>query len=531
MNKKSVFPIIIVCHYPFVFPVSGGEVSLEEETYFETVSETWIPLLEVFDSLEKQGVHFRFGLALSPSLCSIFQNTALSERYLLWLEKRIEFGSRELRRCTGTGNKEMKSLASEYLGHDCHRRELFVDKYKQDLLGAFLEYQKRGRVELLLSPATHAFLPFYASMEEAIRSQIETAITHHKKYMESVPAGFWLPELGWNRELGKFLVDYGFTYTVVSAHALVLGSPNAERGSFFPVKTPSGLIAFAQDGTVEKDFETIKEQGKNVYRSQVLDAGFELPVKAIKRFLGSGNCRRSTGYRYWTDDRKLYDFSAASAAASAAAVSFLNRRAALLEEAQTHIEHPAISLWAVDANCLGRSWHEGMVFLESLVKEIDRRQAPRFLTPLEYLTETHHTSFQVVEPEYSSALHNGYGEVLLDASNDWIYRHIFRSIQRMTEMTEHFSSDSGLKERSLNQAARELLLAQSTDLSKTLNPQITKRLLGREFAEKELEGALRNFTTIYESLGSGHISTEWLTKLERKHALLPHINHRVFAKK
>jgi len=531
MNARSVFSIVIVCDHPFVSPSAGEEVSLEEQIFFETLSETWIPLLEVFNSLEKEGIPFRFGLVVSPSLCAMFQSEVLSERYLLWLEKRIEFGSRELRRCNGTGNSAMKSLAAEYLGRDCRRRELFTETYRQDLLGSLLDFQKKGRVEFLLAPATDAFLPFYVSMEEAIRSQIETALIHYRKYLGKTPAGFWLPEFGWTGELGPYLAEYGFTYTIASAHALVLGSPPAERGSYFPVKSPSGMIVFAQDNMVERDFQALRGQGQGVYQSPVLDAGFELPAKAVKVFLGSGSSRLPTGYRYWTEDRKMYDPTAAAAAAAAAAGTFLDRQIVRLEEAQSYLEHPALSLWAVDANLLGRSWHEGMSFLEALVKEINRREAPRFFTPLEYLTETHHTSFQALEPEYSSALKNGYGEVLLDASNDWIYRHIFRSVQRMAEMTERFSIDTGLKERALNQAARELLLAESAGLSKPLNPQYQSRLLSREYAEKELEGALRNFTTIYESLGSGHISTEWLTALEKRHFLLPYISHRVFGKK
>jgi 1,4-alpha-glucan branching enzyme len=269
----------------------------------------------------------------------------------------------------------------------------------------------------------------------------------------------------------------------------------------------------------------------------VLDAGFEYPAKTVKCFLDSGSSRCSSGYRYWTEDRNFYDPDLAAKEAEAAAVTFLDKRVSRLAEAQSYLEKPAVSLWAVDANNLGRSWREGMIFLKTLVKEIASREdshntkAPRLLTPLEYLTETPHTSFQVLEPDYSSSLLNGYGEELLDASNDWIYRHIFRFVQRMAEMTGRFFADTGLKERALNQAARELLLAQSTDLSRPLNPQSRGSLLSREYAEKELEGALRNFTTIYETLGSGHISTEWLTLLEKRHSLLPYINYRVFGKR
>ncbi|MDR2182012.1 MAG: DUF1957 domain-containing protein, partial [Treponema sp.] len=113
---------------------------------------------------------------------------------------------------------------------------------------------------------------------------------------------------------------------------------------------------------------------------------------------------------------------------------------------------------------------------------------------------------------------------------DWMYRHLFRALQRMIGMTERFPADTGLKERALNQAAREVLLAQSSDWAKMLNPAC-KTPQSAEFAREGIEGALRNFTTIYEALGSNYISTEWLTALERSHPLFPNMNYHVFGRK
>jgi 1,4-alpha-glucan branching enzyme len=52
-----------------------------------------------------------------------------------------------------------------------------------------------------------------------------------------------------------------------------------------------------------------------------------------------------------------------------------------------------------------------------------------------------------------------------------------------------------------------------------------------EYARRQIETALRNFTTIYEALGSNYISPEWLTVLERHHKLFPNINYRIFRRK
>jgi 1,4-alpha-glucan branching enzyme len=107
-----------------------------------------------------------------------------------------------------------------------------------------------------------------------------------------------------------------------------------------------------------------------------------------------------------------------------------------------------------------------------------------------------------------------------------MYRHSMRALDRMIELAERFPNDSGLKERALNQAAREILLLQSSDWPKMLCRQEFS-----EFARHQIEMALRNFTTIYEALGSNYISTEWLTNLEKRHNIFPHINYRIFRRK
>ncbi|MCL1814509.1 MAG: DUF1957 domain-containing protein [Treponema sp.] len=539
MNMQQTFSIIIVGHHPFVSP-EKGEFSEEERDFFETLSETWLPLLELFARIETEGIPFRFGMVLSPSLYGLLQDQHLLERYLIWLDKRIDFGGKEIKRWAL--NPEMKALAEQYHSQDCRRKTALREQYGMDILGVFEGFQKRGRLELLLTAATNAYLPFYDSMGEIIRAQIETSLIHHRKSFGKIPAGFWLPELGWTEELGSYLREYGFSYTITDAHALILGTPPAEAGFFYPIKTSSGLVVFGQDNNARRDLEQLLCARADVYRS-FLDAGFEFSVKQLKQFIGSENHRCSTGYRYWAGPCKeklqYYNPQAAAEAAKDAAKTFLDARTSRLEAAGQHLDNP-IGIWTFDADALLRFWHEGSIFLETLIKEIARpspslssSQAEntglQLCTPADYLADFS-GPFQIMEPGFSSSLFNGYAELLLDSSNDWIYRHLFRSIDRMAEITERFSGDTGLKERALNQAARELLFAQSTDWSKALNPQYQGRV-SREYAEQELEGALRNFTTIYESLGSGHISTEWLTALERKHSFLPHINHRVFGYK
>jgi 1,4-alpha-glucan branching enzyme len=185
-----------------------------------------------------------------------------------------------------------------------------------------------------------------------------------------------------------------------------------------------------------------------------------------------------------------------------------------------------ISLCAYNADHLGRYWHEGFGFLETIYREGADREEIQFMNPADYLFKQNIPEMETVIPEFSSWGINGYAEMWLDSSNDWMYRHAARSLDRMIELAERFPNDSGLKERALNQAARELLLAQSSDW-----PRMLYNREFPDFARNRIKMFLRNFTTIYEALGSNYISTEWLTTLERRNNIFPNINYRVFRRK
>jgi 1,4-alpha-glucan branching enzyme len=256
------------------------------------------------------------------------------------------------------------------------------------------------------------------------------------------------------------------------------------------------------------------------------DIGYELPLDEIGPFVAQNGARCQTGYKYWHSDGTLYNPDAAQVAARENARAFLENCRDRLDAAQRHMTELPLSLCAFNADSFGRHWHEGTQFLENLFRFAADYRDLQFMTPSEYLYLQPISSIEVSTPEYSSWGDNGYTETWLDSSNDWVYRHLNRSIDRMVELADRFSKNSSLKERALNQAAREILLAMASDW-----PSFLYRQECTSYARHQLEDALQNFTTIYEALGSNYISTEWLTSLERRHDIFPNINYRVFKRK
>jgi 1,4-alpha-glucan branching enzyme len=526
MSNRYILSLVLNGHVPFARHPEIQNPS-QELWLFESISETYIPLLEAFDRLDRDLVPFRMAISFSPVLCHMLTDEFLLRRYNEYTDKQIAFGEQELR--DTVDDPVLNSLVKLYYDRVTEKKAFFTEKCESNILKKFDHYQKKGRLEILATAATSAFLPFYTGYPEAVQAQFDVAISSYKVNFGRFPQGFWLPELGWKTELDFWLRAYNFGYTIVDSHALAFARPFAEKGSFYPAKTPQGIVVFSRDFYSAEDIAEIVRDP--VYRFNFRDQGFELPAEKLIPFLGSRGSRNYTGYRYWAsgDDRSgsiLYNYEEACRKAVSHARYFLDKRLSRLNKASCLMDEPALSLCAFEADSFGRFWHEGSGFIEALFREGAQNEEVQFMTPSEYLCKLDSSTVQTLTPEFSSWGTNGYSETWLDASNDWMYRHTMRALDRMVELVDRFPNNTGLKERALNQAAREILLVIASDWSKMLYKQECA-----DYARSRIEGSLRNFTTIYEALGSNYISTEWLTQLERRNNIFPNINYRVFRRR
>ena len=148
----------------------------------------------------------------------------------------------------------------------------------------------------------------------------------------------------------------------------------------------------------------------------------------------------------------------------------------------------------------------------------------KMITPSDYLSE--YTTNQMSLPSTSSWGHKGYGEHWLEGSNDWVYPHIHEAGRRMVELAQKFesrltkeNSKESLIERSLNQAARELLLAESSDW-----PFIMKTGTMVPYAEKRIKQHIGRFTRLYDDLMKGTVDEDWLKEVEQRDNIFKNIN-------
>jgi len=116
----------------------------------------------------------------------------------------------------------------------------------------------------------------------------------------------------------------------------------------------------------------------------------------------------------------------------------------------------------------------------------------------------------------------GYSEVWLQGSNDWVYRHLHKASDRMTELVKLYPKARGLLERALKQALRELLLAQSSDWA-----FIIATGTHVSYAVKRTKEHLMRFTKLYEDIKSNQVDENWLRDIEYKDNIFPDIDYRV----
>jgi 1,4-alpha-glucan branching enzyme len=172
-----------------------------------------------------------------------------------------------------------------------------------------------------------------------------------------------------------------------------------------------------------------------------------------------------------------------------------------------------------DAELYGHWWYEGPQWLEFLIRKIACDQdTVKMITPSEYLAQNPRN--QVIAPSMSSWGYKGYSEMWMQGSNDWIYRHLHEASFRMSELVHSFPHAGGVTRRALNQALRELLLAQSSDWAFILGTGTHT-----SYAIKRTKDHLLQFNRLYDDIRANTLDEQWLADIELKNNLFPDIDY------
>lgn len=523
--EKGYLSLVLHAHLPFVRHPEFPDF-LEENWFYEAITETYIPLLKVFNELVSDGVPFRVTMSLSPTLVSMFKDDLLQRRYLKKIESLIELAEKEVERTRWL--PEFHEQAHMYLEHFrlCHY--WFAEKSRCDLTNSFKELADQGCLEIITCGATHGFIPLMLN-QTAVRAQITTAIQTHYQALGRLPRGIWLPECGYQPGVDEILRQEGIRFFFTDAHGVLHASPRPKYGVFAPIYCPSGVAAFGRDIESSKQVWSANEgyPGDPDYREFYRDIGYDLEYEYLRPYLPSSGIRVQTGIKYHritgrTHDKQPYNIWAAREKAAIHAGNFMFNREKQIEYLATILDRPPIVVSPYDAELFGHWWFEGPAWLNFLIRKIAFDQKTiKLISPGDYLEM--YPRNQVSLPSMSSWGYRGFNEVWLEGSNDWIYRHLHKAADRMVELAISFQNADGDLRRALNQAARELLLLQSSDWA-----FIMKTGTMVDYAVRRTNVHINRFNKLYDQIKYNRIDPMYLYELEQKDNLFPNLNYQIY---
>jgi 1,4-alpha-glucan branching enzyme len=387
--------------------------------------------------------------------------------------------------------------------------------------------QNAGLLEIITSAATHAVLPLLAEHPPSLRAQVLVARDHYKTCFGQEPRGIWLPECAYSEGLEHVLKKANLRWFITDTHGILHARPRPRYAMFAPILTPNGVAAFGRDLDSAKQVWSRQEgyPGDPRYRDFYRDIGFDLELEYLKPYLPAGDQRSFIGIKYYritagAKGKEAYDRKTALHAADEHAGHFLRARMSQMERLSEILDQPPFLLCPYDAELFGHWWYEGPEFLNYFVRKAYYDQNVfTLITPEDYLAR--HPSIQLATPAASSWGEGGYWGVWLDEKNQWIYPHLSAAQERMSELARHFSEPDSLQERALKQAARELLLAQSSDW-----PFILRTGTSPEYARKRVNDHLLRFTSLYEQLNRNDVDENSLRAIESYDNIFPSVDYR-----
>lgn len=516
--------LVLHAHLPFVRHTDRAD-RLEERWLFEALTETYIPLLQVFSHLVQEQIDFRITVSLSPPLISMLADKLLQTRYRNYLDTLSTLAVAEVERTEG--DPLFHASALEYQRRFKSIRHFF-DRCEGNILTEFAQLEQIGKVELITSAATHAFLP-YIKTDAALYAQIATAVSVFESHFYHRPTGIWLPECAYTPRVNRFLLEFGIRYFFVDTHAFAAASPEPVFSSYAPIVTSHGIAAFARDEECSRQVWSSETgyPGDYDYREYYRDIGYDLDEAYIRPFIHPEGIRINTGFKYFRitgDDaeKQPYDFQRARDKAAEHAGNFLYNHQRQAEHVHHSMGRVPIITAPYDAELFGHWWYEGPVFLDLLLRKIHYDQSQiATITPSDYLN--HYSDFQSCELFFSTWGRDGYGDVWLNTNNDWLYPALHDCEERMRHLANSYNLPGPPVLRALNQSARELMLAQSSDWAFIMD---TKTAV--DYAVRRTKHHINRFRALADMIEAGSIDEHYLSELEAIDNLFPEVNYQLY---
>jgi 1,4-alpha-glucan branching enzyme len=514
------FVFTLHSHLPWV--LNHGRWPHGSDWLCEAMVDTYLPLIETLDLLERQRVPTPLTIGVTPVLAAQLTHPALEAELMPFFEQRMKACEEAEAGFTSSGEEHLIPLA-HYWRERFARLERLFQRHDGNVAAVLRHHAEAGRIELLSSAATHGFLPLLAR-DESLALQLAVGRAEHRRVFGADPTGCWAPECAY-RPRGDWQPDpaapfqpdrpgieehlgrHGYRYFFVDAHLAEAGRPlGLYREAGWPersVRGHGGAVAVpltdepAGSSPARRSpyraYEISPRSGQPAVTAMVRDPESTRQVWSRHGgFPGDGDylefhkIRYPGGLKFWRVTSPGADLGAkepyepnvarARAFGHAAHLHWLLWR----RDRSPRAAGENLIVAPFDTELFGHWWFEGIDFVADLYRHLAARGGPNPRTASEHLGAS--------PPEAGIALAagswgaNGDFSMWLNPGTRWTWERIWVLEARFWNAAPEAIRDPA-GAAVLAQAARELLLLQSSDWQFIISTAAAADYATRRFQE------------------------------------------------
>ncbi len=548
-TPRGTLLLVLHTHLPWV--LGHGRWPHGESWLYEAAAECYLPILRLLARLETEDRKGSVTLGVTPVLAEMLSTPRFRDGFLAYLGERAGRADADRREFETSGDEYARGAAVAWSEFYKRAKEDFLEKYNGDLLSALVRLQESGRIEIIVSAATHGYLPLLGR-DESIEAQLGIGITSYRRRFGRRPRGIWLPECAyrpgyaWSRPVGparawlrpgleEFLARKGLRYFFVDTHLVAGGAPigtyedrlaerrldAAREGTGLSPNEPYAITASRR----RKVAVLARDPRSSV---QVWSADYGYPGDGA--YLEFHRKHGRDGLRYWrVTDRRIplaekvpYDPMAAKERAEAHAEHFASLVIDRLREYQEATGRTGVVVAPFDTELFGHWWFEGPQWLESVLRRLEGQV--EVATASSFLAK--HPPRSAIRLPEGSWGQGGHHWVWLNDGTRWIWEEVYRAEDAFLEASRAARGQrKPIIRRILTQLARELLLLESSDW-----PFLITTVAAKDYAEARVKEHIEAFDRLASMLPqarAGTLSPEdraWLTTIEARDSLFPDLD-------
>lgn len=525
--EQGAFTFVLHSHLPYVR--KAGRWPHGEEMIHEAIAETYIPLLNALYDLKQDGCQPHLTIGLTPILLEQLADAEVLDHFQLYLLERLSLIKTDILRHEKTHDDKLLHLAHFYQDWYQGILQSFIERYQRDLVGAFRRLQDEGNLDIITSAATHSYLPLM-ERNSTVYAQLRVGAQTYQRHLGRAAHGIWLPECGyrpafvqgkWYKPgIEEFLADLNLSYFFTDTH-VIGGGHFVGKVAGDAIGPYGGLpkrkwIVHADERPEAKQRTTMRPY--YVHSANVAVYGRDertgLQVwSAAHGYPGDFRYREfhrkdsHSGLQYWRitgaqvdlGQKELYDPEPAMRQAQMHADHFVGLITDEVRSYYAFTGKPGIVISAYDTELYGHWWFEGITWLKEVLRQLDKHPEVKLSTAGDYL-ETNPPDEVIALPESSWGAGGGHW-TWLNPETEWMWPLIHNAELRMEQLVaSHPQACGGLRDV-LTQAAREILLLESSDW-----PFLVSTGQAKEYASGRFQQHVARFNHLAAIADTGEVS-------------------------